>query len=200
MKTWVVTITGASGSAYGLRLVEQLLSAGFAVTLIVTKAGREVMSFETGLALPDAGPVASTAMLHFLELPATMPLTVSGQHDLFDAAASGSARTEGMIACPASMGFCGSIAAGLASDLPERVADVMLKEHRPLVLVPRETPFSLVHLRNLTALAEAGAVIVPANPAFYHRPATIDDLVDFVVGKVLDQIGVEHSLFARWGG
>jgi len=200
VKTWVVTITGASGSVYGLRLVEQLLSSGLAVTLVITKAGREVMAFETGLALPDAGPVASAAVLHFLELPATLPLKVAGQDDLFDAAASGSARTEGMIVCPASMGFCGSIAAGLAADLPERAADVMLKERRPLVLVPRETPFSLVHLRNLAALAEAGAVIVPANPAFYHRPATIDDLVDFVVGKVLDQIGVEHGLFERWGG
>jgi len=199
VKTYVVVITGASGSVYGLRLVEQLLSSGFAVTLIVTKAGREVAAFETGLALPDAGPVASAAVLRFLELPVTLPLKVAAQDDLFDAAASGSARIEGMVVCPASMGFCGSIAAGLASDLPERAADVMLKERRPLVLVPRETPFSLVHLRNLTLLAEAGAVIVPANPAFYHKPASIDDLVDFVVGKVLDQIGVEHHLFRRWG-
>jgi 4-hydroxy-3-polyprenylbenzoate decarboxylase len=198
VKTWVVTITGASGSVYGLRLLEQLLTAGLAVTLVVTNAGREVMAFETGLSLSDAGPVASAAVLHFLELPATMPLKVVGQDDLFDAAASGSARTEGMIVCPASMGFCGSIAAGLAADLPERAADVMLKERRPLVLVPREAPFSLVHLRNLTALAEAGAVIVPANPAFYHKPTSIDDLVDFVVGKVLDQIGVQHRLFRRW--
>ena len=198
MKTWIVTITGASGSVYGLRLVEQLLSSGLGVTLIATKAGREVMSFETGLAVPDAGPVASAAVLRFLELPVTLPLKVVDQDDLFDAAASGSARTEGMIVCPASMGFCGSIAAGLASDLPERAADVMLKERRPLVLVPRETPFSLVHLRNLTSLAETGAVIVPATPAFYHKPASIDDLVDFVVGKVLDQIGVEHHLFRRW--
>jgi len=198
VKTWIVTITGASGSVYGLRLVEQLLSSGLGVTLIATKAGREVMSFETGLAVPDAGPVASAAVLRFLELPVTLPLKVVDQDDLFDAAASGSARTEGMIVCPASMGFCGSIAAGLASDLPERAADVMLKERRPLVLVPRETPFSLVHLRNLTSLAETGAVIVPATPAFYHKPASIDDLVDFVVGKVLDQIGVEHHLFRRW--
>lgn len=200
MKTYVVVITGASGSVYGLRLVEQLLSAGFAVTLIVTKAGRGVAAFETGLAIPDALATSAATILHFLELPVALPLKVASQDDLFDAAASGSARTEGMIVCPASMGFCGSIAAGLASDLPERAADVMLKERRPLVLVPRETPFSLVHLRNLTSLAEAGAVIVPANPAFYHRPATIDDLVDFVVGKVLDQIGVEHGLFERWGG
>lgn len=199
MKTFFVTITGASGSAYGLRLVEQLLSSGHAVSLTVTKAGREVMAFETGLAVPEAAAAASSAVLRFLELAVTLPLTVVAQDDLFDAAASGSARTAGMIVCPASMGFCGSIAAGLASDLPERVADVMLKERRPLVLVPRETPFSLVHLRNLTALAEAGAIVVPASPAFYHKPSSIDDLVDFVVGKVLDQVGVEHQLFRRWG-
>jgi 4-hydroxy-3-polyprenylbenzoate decarboxylase len=198
MKTWFVTITGASGSVYGLRLVEQLLTGGMGVTLVVTKAGREVMAFETSLVLPDAPDAATATVLRFLELPATLPLKVAAQDDLFDAAASGSARTEGMIVCPASMGFCGSVAAGLASDLPERAADVMLKERRPLVLVARETPFSLIHLRNLTALAEAGAVIVPASPAFYHKPQSIDDLVDFVVGKVLDQIGVEHHLFRRW--
>jgi len=198
VKTYLVVITGASGSVYGLRLVEQLLSAGFAVTLVVTKAGREVAAFETGLAIAEAPATAAATILRFLELPVTLPLKVAAQDDLFDAAASGSSRIEGMLVCPASMGFCGSIAAGLASDLPERAADVMLKERRPLVLVPREAPFSLVHLRNLTALAEAGAVIVPANPAFYHKPASIDDLVDFVVGKVLDQIGVEHHLFRRW--
>jgi 4-hydroxy-3-polyprenylbenzoate decarboxylase len=97
------------------------------------------------------------------------------------------------------MGFCGSVAAGLAGDLPERAADVALKEHRPLVVVPRETPFSLVHLRNLTALAEAGAIVLPASPAFYQKPESIDDLVSFVVGKVLDVLGVEHGLFTRWG-
>ena len=98
------------------------------------------------------------------------------------------------------MGFCASVAAGTASDLPERAADVMLKERRPLVFVPRETPLSLIHLRNLTALTEAGAIIVPAMPAFYQRPETLDDAVNFVVGKVLDVVGVDHSLFERWGG
>jgi 4-hydroxy-3-polyprenylbenzoate decarboxylase len=199
MKTYIVVITGASGSVYGLRLVEQLLVAGSTVTLIATKAGREVMEFETGFSLPGAGTGAEDAVLRFLELPPTAALRVVAPEDLFDAAASGSALVDGMIACPASMGFCASIAAGLASDLPERAADVMLKERRPLVLVPRETPLSLVHLRNLTALAEAGAIIVPPSPAFYQKPASIDDLVDFVVGKVLDQLGVEHRLFTRWG-
>lgn len=198
MKTYVVAITGASGSVYGLKLVEQLLSSGNAVTLIVTKAGCEVMAFETGFTFPEKGPAAVESVIRFLEITATVSLKVVAQDDLFDASASGSARIDGMVVCPASMGFCGSVAGGLASDLPERAADVMLKERRPLVMVPRETPFSLIHLRNLTALAEAGAVIVPACPAFYHRPTTIDDLVDFVAGKVLDQLGVEHDLFRRW--
>jgi flavin prenyltransferase len=197
--TYVVVITGASGSVYGLKLVEQLLAAGHAVTLIVTKAGREVMAYETGFSLPESSAGAADAVARFLEVTAPSQLRVVPTGDLFDASASGSARIDGMVVCPASMGFCGSIASGLASDLPERAADVMLKERRPLVLVPRETPFSLVHLRNLTALAEAGAVILPAAPAFYNRPGTIDDLVDFVVGKVLDQLGIEHQLSRRWG-
>ena len=199
MKTYVVVISGASGSVYGLKLVEQLLVAGHKVSLMATKAGREVMQFETGFAMPEAGAGAAEAVARFLELPSTPNLRVVAQSDMFDAAASGSALIDGMIVCPASMGFCGSVAAGLASDLPERAADVMLKERRPLVLVPREAPFSVIHLRNLTALAEAGAIVVPASPAFYQRPASIDDLVDFVVGKVLDQLGVEHHLFKRWG-
>ena len=199
MKTYVVVITGASGSVYGLKLVEQLLLSGASVTLIVTKAGREVMAFETGFTCPEAGPGAAESVLRFLEVPTTASLRLAGQDDLFDAAASGSALIDGVVVCPASMGFCGSIAAGLASDLPERAADVMLKERRPLVLVPRETPFSLVHLRNLTSLCEAGAIVVPASPGFYQKPSSIDDLVDFVVGKALDQLGVEHDLFRRWG-
>jgi 4-hydroxy-3-polyprenylbenzoate decarboxylase len=199
VKTYVVVITGASGSVYGLRLVEQLLSSGNAVELIATKAGREVMAYETGFTMPAAGPGAADAVLRFLEVTATSALRVVDENDLFDAAASGSARIDGMVVCPASMGFVGAVASGLASDLPERAADVMLKERRPLVFVPRETPLSLVHLRNLTSLAEAGAVVVPAMPAFYQRPTSVDDLVDFVVGKVLDQVGIEHHLFRRWG-
>ena len=205
MKTYVVVITGASGSVYGLRVVEQLLSAGEAVTLIATMAGREVMAYETGFRLPEvAAPpepsaAAAQALLGFLELPTASPLRVVDQADLFDASASGSARIDAMVVCPASMGFVGSIASGIAGDLPERAADVMLKERRPLVIVPRETPVSLVHLRNLTSLAEAGAIILPASPAFYHRPSSIDDVVNFVVGKVLDQLAVEHRLFRRWG-
>lgn len=197
MKYYLVVISGASGSAYGLRLVEQLLASGASVTLVATDAGREVMAFETGFAMPATG--VAEAVLRFLELPPSVPLRVVEPHDLFDRAASGSSAPDAMIVCPASMGFVASVAAGLASDLPERAADVMLKECRPLVLVPRETPFSLIHLRNLTAVTEAGAVVVPAMPAFYNKPATLDDMVNFVVGKVLDVLGVEHGLYTRWG-
>lgn len=197
MKEYLVVISGASGSVYGLRLLERLLSSGADVTLIATKAGREVMAFETGFALPKTG--AGEALLRFLALPTTLLLRVADPADLFDQVASGSRAPDAMIVCPASMGFVASVAAGLAADLPERAADVMLKECRPLVLVPRETPLSLIHLRNLTAVTEAGAVVVPAMPAFYNKPAGLDDMVNFVVGKVLDVLGVEHDLYRRRG-
>lgn len=197
MSEFTVVVTGASGSVYGLRLVERLLAGGNAVTLIATKAGREVMAFETGLAVPEAG--AAEEVLRFLEIQQTSSLRVVGPDDLFDRVASGSSAADAMIVCPASMGFIGAVAGGLASNLPERAADVMLKERLPLVFVPRETPLSLIHLRNMTTLSEAGAVLVPAMPAFYHKPQTLDDQVNFVVGKVLDVLGLEHSLFRRWG-
>lgn len=198
MGTYTVVITGASGSAYGMRLVEQLLSRGHGVTLIMTEAGRQVTAYELGFDLPKSG--AREAVLAFLELPADARLRVVSDSDLFDAVASGTRKVDAMVVCPATMGFIGSVAAGLASDLAERAADVQLKERRPLVFVPRETPLNLIHLRNMTTLTEAGAVIVPAMPAFYSRPKSIDELVDFVVGKVLDILGVEHDLLKRWEG
>lgn len=196
MGRYTVILTGASGSAYGMRLVEQLVAGGHEVTFIATEAGRQVTGYELGFMLPAED--SDAALAEFLELDVTR-LRVAWPGELFDAVASGSHRSDGVIVIPASMGFCASVANGLASDLPERAADVALKERVPLVLVPRETPLSLVHLRNLTALTEAGAVVLPAAPAFYQRPETIDDLVNFVVGKTLDVLGVEHDLFERWG-
>ncbi|GAB4275404.1 MAG: flavin prenyltransferase UbiX [Coriobacteriia bacterium] len=193
-----VVISGASGSAYGMKLVERLLHYGHEVSLIVTEAGAQVMDFELEFAVPEVN--AEPAVKRFLEAPEDSALRLVDPTEIADPLASGSNRVDAMVVCPASMGFIGSLAAGLASDLPERAADVMLKERRTLVLVPRETPLSLVHLRNMTALAEAGAVILPAMPAFYHKPRTLDDQVDFVVGKVLDAIGVEHDLFEPWSG
>ncbi|MGB4594234.1 MAG: flavin prenyltransferase UbiX [Coriobacteriia bacterium] len=196
MSSYVVVITGASGSVYGMRAVEQLLSAGHSVALVVTPTGAEVMAYELGFRLPTTG--AREAVLRFLEMGPDVALRVAADGDLFDAAASGSSPVDGVVVIPASMGFIGSVAAGLASDLAERAADVALKERRPLVLVPRETPLNLIHLKNLTRLAEAGAVIAPAMPAFYHRPETLDDQVNFVVGKILDVLGVNHDLYQRW--
>ncbi len=195
-----VVVTGASGSVYGMRVTEQLVLAGHEVSVVFTNAGREVTAFELGFTLPtEDRKVAEVALAAYLELPDAKGLRVAYPDDLFDAIASGSNRSDAMIVAPCSMGFLASVANGMADDLPERAADVMLKERRPLVLVPRETPLSLVHLRNLTAVAEAGAIIVPAMPAFYTKPETIDDLVGFVVGKVLDVLDVDHNLFKRWG-
>jgi len=200
MGACTVVVTGASGSCYGMRLIEQLVLAGHDVSVVFTEAGREVSAFELGFQLPtEDARVAAVALAAFLELPTADKLRIAYPEDMFDAIASGSHRTDAMIVAPCSMGFLASVAHGLADDLPERAADVMLKERRPLVLVPRETPMSLIHLRNLTAAAEAGAIIVPAMPAFYTKPESVDDLVNFVVGKVLDVLDVEHNLFKRWG-
>jgi 4-hydroxy-3-polyprenylbenzoate decarboxylase len=195
-----VCITGASGSAYGMRLIEQLVAHGHEVVVVFTDAGRQVTAFELGFELPVGDGVrAAEALAAFLEVDAASRLRVAYPSDLFDGIASGSHRVDAMVIAPASMGFCASVASGMASDLPERAADVCLKERIPLVVMPRETPLSLIHLRNLTTLTEAGAIVVPAMPAFYHHPATIDDLVSFVVGKVLDVLGIDHDLFERWG-
>lgn len=200
MGRYTVAVTGASGGVYGLRLTEQLVVAGHDVTFCATEAGRQVTAYELGFELPlGNADAAAVALATFLELPSAEHVRVAYQDDLFDAIASGSHRVDGMVVAPASMGFCGSVAHSLALDLPERAADVCLKERIPLVLIPREMPLTLIHLRNLTALAEAGAIIAPAMPAFYQRPQSIDDMVSFVVGKVLDVLGVEHALFARWG-
>lgn len=200
MGSCIVAITGASGSVYGMRLIEQLVLAGHDVTVIFTETGREVTAFELGFQLPsEDAAVASVALAAFLELPSAERIRIAYDDNLLDAVASGSHKTDAMVVCPCTMGFVGSVSAGLGSALAEKAADVMLKERRPLVLVPRETPLSLLHLRNLVTVAEAGAVVVPAMPAFYQRPESVDDLVNFVVGKVLDVIDVEHDLFKRWG-
>jgi len=197
MGRYTVVITGASGSVYGLRLVEQLAVGGHEVAVILTQAGREVMAYELEFDLPDEDP--ATALTRYLELPKETKIRVAYECDLFDPLISGSHSSDAMIVCPASMGFCAAVANGLARDLAERAADVALKERFPLILVPRETPLSLVHLRNLTSLTEAGAVVCPAMPAFYQHPSSIDELVNFVAGKVLDLLGIDHELFVRWG-
>jgi len=197
MKPIVVGITGASGSLYGLRLIEELLRGQQEVSLLLTNAGRQVLAFETGLAL-DEDPVACQKQLH-QRFGAAQKLKYFAINDFFAPIASGSSAPEAVVICPCSMGTLGRIAAGLSENLLERVADVALKERKPLLLVPRETPFNQIHLENMLRLAQAGAQILPAMPAFYQQPQSVEDLVNFVVGKVLDQLGVEHQLFKRWG-
>jgi 4-hydroxy-3-polyprenylbenzoate decarboxylase len=196
MRHILVAITGASGSVYGVRLTSELLRAGCRVSLLLSEPGRQVLNYEAGLGW-SADPVERQGQVsaHF----GTEQVACLDNRDLFSAVASGSSAPDAMVVCPCSMGTAGRIAAGLSETLLERAADVMLKERRPLLLVPRETPLSVIHLDNLLRLARAGVLVVPAMPAFYHGPHTLDDLVDFMVGKVLDQLGVDHQLFRRWG-
>jgi 4-hydroxy-3-polyprenylbenzoate decarboxylase len=197
--TICLALTGASGMPYGLRLLECLLAAGCRVQLLYSQAAQVVARQELGLELPSRPTEARTALL--ARLPAVDPekLAVFGREEWFAPVASGSNPPDAMVICPCSMGTLAAIAQGLADNLIERAADVVLKEGRKLVLVPRETPFSVIHLENMLRLARAGAVIVPPSPGFYNHPQTVADLVDFVVARVLDQIAVPHELARRWG-
>lgn len=189
----LLAITGASGSIYGLRLVEELLRGGQSVSLVASDSGLKVCRYETGVELNDAERLKKQ-----WDLPKA-DLTIRAASDLWAPEASGSAAPDAMVIAPCSMGTAARIAHGISSNLIERAADVMLKEQRPLLLMPRETPFSTIHLENLLKLSQCGARIVPAMPGFYHQPASMDDLINFVVGRLLDQLGVDHQLFSRWG-
>ncbi len=197
-RTVTLAWTGASGMPYGLRLLEQLLAAGIHVYVLVTAAGRIVAKQELGLELA-AQPERMAQMLRerWPQLPGT--LDVFGRDEWFAPVASGSNPADAMVVCPCTMGCLAAIAQGLSENLIERAADVSLKEGRKLVLVPRETPFSVLHLENMLRLARMGVVILPPNPGFYHDPSGIPDLVDFVVARILDQIDVPHQLLKRWG-
>jgi len=189
----VVAVTGASGAPYAVRLLEALAAAGRDVWLVVSSHGWRLLDTESGVGSLEAlrarvGPAAWDARV-----------TVFDDGDRGARPASGSARAAGMVVCPCSMGTVAAIAAGTSRSLVERAADVALKERRPLVLVPRETPLSAIHLENMLRVTRAGAVVLPASPGFYHRPDTIAELVDFVVARVLDQFGVEHAVGRRWG-
>jgi 4-hydroxy-3-polyprenylbenzoate decarboxylase len=189
----VVAITGASGAPYAVRLLEQLLRAEQRVQLIVSGHGLRLLSMESAIDTVD-GLRASVGAPRWDAL-----VTVFDDDDRGAAPASGSARSRGMVICPCSMGTISAVSQGTSRSLIERAADVALKERRKLVLVPRETPYSAIHLENMLRLTRAGAVILPASPGFYHRPTRIQELVDFVVGRVLDHLDVEHTLGPRWG-
>jgi 4-hydroxy-3-polyprenylbenzoate decarboxylase len=192
-----MALTGASGSIYGLRLMEELVSRGFLLTVCISESGQLVCREETGLDL--SGDSLSAAARLQKHLGVKLGVEVAAPGNLFVSSASGSSAPHAMIVAPCSMGTLARIACGVSNNLIERSADVMLKEHRPLLLVPRETPLSEIHLENMLKLARMGARIIPAMPGFYHKPESIDDLVNFVVGKVLDQLGVPNDLFTRWG-
>ena len=197
MKNIVVGITGASGSIYGLRLIEELLCAEMQVSVLLTNAGRQVVKFETGVTLSQSPQECLDQLKEYFKT--SKNLEYYPLNNFFAPVASGSSAPDAVVICPCSMGTVGRIAAGLSDNLLERVADVALKENKKLLLVPRETPFNQIHLENLLRLSKAGAQILPAMPGFYQHPETVDDLVNFVVGKVLDNLGVEHQLFQRWG-
>lgn len=191
---FVVGITGASGAVYGVRLTETLLSLGYPVHLVVSSAGWRVIKEELGWNVTDREGALKE---RFGRGPGSFEYHPVA--DIGATIASGSFRTQGMIIMPCSMGTLSAVANGSSDNLMTRAADVMLKEGRPLVLVPRETPLHAIHLENMLKLSRLGVRIIPAMPAFYFGPQTLDDMVDFMVGKVLDSFGIDHELFRRWG-
>jgi len=194
----VLAWTGASGAPYGVRLAECLIAAGERVALMVSKPAQLVIHGETDLALP-ARAADMQRVLAARWQAAPDQLRVFGQDEWTAPVASGSARIRAMVVCPCSMATLAALASGASRSLIERAADVTIKEQRRLILVPRETPFSAIHLEHMLKLARLGVVIVPANPGFYHRPACVADLVDFVVARILDLLDVPHTLLPRWG-
>lgn len=198
-QTVCLALTGASGMPYGLRLLECLLQAGCRVQLLYSQAAQIVARQEMNFELPSRPADAKAALISRFPAVDRDKLQVFGREEWFAPVASGSNPPDAMIVCPCSMGTLAGIAQGLSDNLIERAADVALKEGRKLVIVPRETPFSAIHLENMLRLNRAGAVILPPSPGFYHHPQSVQDIVDFVVARVLDQIRVPHQLMQRWG-
>lgn len=197
-KTISVALTGASGLPYGLALIRELIKAGCRVWVLCSQAAHIVAKQEMGLTLPArAAELESWLIAEYGAAPGQ--LKAFGREEWFAPVASGSNPADAMVVCPCSMGTLAAIAMGSSDNLIERAADVSIKEQRKLVLVPRETPFSAIHLENMLKLARLGVVILPPSPGFYTHPQTIDDMVDFIVARILDQIGVAHSLIPRWG-
>ena len=200
MGRFFVGITGASGHAYAEALVRALVLAGNGVDLSITRAGALVIQHELGIDAGERGERLQASLSDWLGEEIAQEVRVFLPEEVGAPPSSGTALGSGAILCPCSMGTLGRVAAGFSSNLVERVADVALKEGRRLVLVPRETPLSQIHLENMARLAGMGAVILPAMPGFYHRPTSIEDLVAHVVGKILDRVGVEHGVSSRWSG
>lgn len=190
--------TGASGAPYGLRLLASLLAVDYEVFLLISSAARVVLATEQGLKLPTDTQAVKDILSSYLNV-STKKLQVCTKEDWFSPVASGSAAPKKMVVCPCSVGSVAAIAHGMSDNLIERGADVVLKERGQLLLVVRETPFSTLHLENMLKLSQMGATIMPASPGFYHQPQSIDELVDFMVARILDHLGIEQKLVGRWG-
>lgn len=194
----ILAMTGASGACYGLRLLECLLKDNRQVYLLISKAAQAVFAMETELDVPSRPRDAQSFFTKHFNA-AEEQITVYGREQWSSPVASGSHKAEQMIICPCTTGTLSSIAQGSSDNLMQRAADVMIKEKRRLMLVVREMPFSAIHLENMLKLANIGVTIMPANPGFYQNPESLDDVVDFVVARILDHIGIEHNLLPRWG-
>lgn len=193
-----VALTGASGAQYGLRLIEVLVAAGHEVWVMISKAAHLVIATETEATLPPRPALLAEALSERFAAAAGQ-IRCFGREDWMAPVASGSGASTAMVICPCSTGTLSAVACGASNNLIERAADVALKERRRLVLVPRETPFSAIHLEHMLSLTRMGAVVLPAAPGFYHQPQTIDDLIDFIVARILNQLGIDHQLMPRWG-
>ena len=202
-ETVTLAITGASGVQYAIRLLEQLLHAGVRVNLLISKAAHLVIATETDLNMPAKAPAIEQ---FFLQRFSSAEFAIDDDlinvyeiNNWMAPIASGSGRSSAMVVCPCTTGTLASIAAGACENLIDRAADVTLKEQRKLILMVRETPLSVIHLENMLKLAKMGVVVMPANPGFYFKPASADDLVDFMVSRVLDHLDIEHKLMPKWG-
>ena len=197
-KEITLAFSGASGAPYGWRLLELLLAQGVKVHLLVSSAARVVFATEHDVKLPASPDKCTEMLLAHFGCDAAL-LKVYGKDDWFSPVASGSAAPKQMVICPCSTGTVSAIATGASDNLIERAADVVIKEGGQLILVPRESPLSAIHLENLLALSKAGAVVMPAAPGFYHQPQSVDDLIDFMVARILDHLGLKQQLVSRWG-
>jgi len=193
-----VAITGASGSAYALRLIECLVAANFQIYVLCSSAARIVFDTEVGLKVP-ASPDAATKFFSEKFQAKASQITFFGKEQWFSPVASGSAAPKKMIVCPCSTGTLAAISQGMSDNLIERAADVVIKERGQLIMVVRETPFSTIHLQNMLTLSQMGVTVMPAAPGFYHQPQSINDLIDFMVGRMLDHLDIEQSIMPRWG-
>jgi len=193
-----LAITGASGASYALRLIECLIAANYQLYILCSSAGRIVLDTEVGIKIPGSPDAASQFFTEKYQAKVGQ-ITVFGKEQWFSPVASGSAAPKKMVVCPCSTGTMSAICHGMSDNLIERAADVVIKERGQLILIVRETPFSTLHLQNMLSLSQQGVTIMPASPGFYHKAKSIEDLVDFMVGRILDHLGIEQDIMPRWG-